>query len=346
MRGKHGGDVREKVNDFSVNVNPFGYPKYLKRIIIENFSLISCYPDSYSDELRCEIAKLHSVSKDNIIVGNGSNEIIYLIPKIVPRPSTLIPSPTFSEYEYAVKNVNGKAEFINTLNYFDAEKIIQKAKKHNILFLCNPNNPTGKFLKISELKPLIKSCDKKGIITVIDEAFIDFVVDGHRNSAIPLMKKYDKLIVLKSLTKSFCIPGLRLGYAVASKATIEKLLLFKEPWTVNCFAQQVGITLMRDRTFLKGLAKKIAIERNRLSAGLKNIKCLKAFPSETNFLLVKILSKDMDARKLDNLLVRRGIHIRTPDGFRFLNNKYFRIAVKTKAENDLFLSNLENISKI
>ncbi|MDX1778718.1 MAG: aminotransferase class I/II-fold pyridoxal phosphate-dependent enzyme, partial [Thermodesulfobacteriota bacterium] len=212
---KYGLD-EQTIIDFSSNINPLGFPTGIQDLLKKDISVITRYPDTHSSSLRKIITSRIGVPEKNIIVGNGSTELIYLLPRVFNPQTALILQPTFSEYQASLESrgcavrhfsLDEKAQFrVNT------DDIIPLMSKVDIMYVCNPNNPTGVLVKRGDLKPLVTKAAKRGILFVVDESFMDFA--GDESFAGEAVKRKN-LIILKSMTKFFGIPGLRLGYLIA-----------------------------------------------------------------------------------------------------------------------------------
>lgn len=268
----HGGNIykvfREKnikeILDYSSNINPYGIPESLKSRIIENLEILERYPDPDYVELREKLANLNNVNLSDIILGNGATEIIFLFMKVINPKKILIVSPTFGEYERAVKAVGTSRNSIDLscsddnknienkeieIEYFELKESDdfklnignlknQLEKEYDLLIICNPNNPTGKFLKLAQTEEILKECNKYDTKLFIDEAFIEFLADGMKESIINTEENKKNLFVTRAFTKFFAIPGLRLGYGMYFDKELEqKISEKKEPWSVNNIAE-------------------------------------------------------------------------------------------------------------
>lgn len=297
---EHGGNIYKygkDIIDFSANINPLGLSKEIKRV---NLDRILHYPDPDSKELIKCIARYWRIGEENILLGNGSSELIYLIVYTFRPQKIFIPVPSFSEYERAAKIAgrwNGGVE---------------------LLFICNPNNPTGSLVKVPRFKGL----------KVVDEAFMDFLQDEDKHTMIWEATKNKKIIVLRTFTKFFAIPGLRLGYLIAHRDIIKRLKRYQPPWNINSLAQAVGIVL-EDKEYIEKTRRFIEKERQFLFRELSKIKGLKPLPSVVNFILVEVDSP----AGLKEKLIQKGILIRDCSNFRGLNNRFIRIAVRKRSEN-------------
>ena len=364
---KHGGELetiaeqyRIDVNsliDFSVNVNPLGPPASLLDAIKKGVDFLHRYPDSSSRRMRRKLANYLNLSSDNIIIGNGATELIYLISRYfkeeVHTPDVVIVAPTFSDYQRSVSLVGGQVRhhLLSSETYFqlNIDRLIADAMEvehpdedgANIVFICTPNNPTGQLFQKSQIIILATTLPKT--IIVVDEAFLDFTDEPHHNSVCRDVINFPNLIVLRSMTKLFAIPGLRLGYLVAHQDQVECLNQYKEPWTVNIFAQIAGEMLLDETDYVRKTRILVKAEREFLFNQLKQLSWLTPFPSTANFLLVRIEGKDLHATILKEKLIKKGILIRNYSNFVGLNESFFRIAVKKRDENLKLISALKAI---
>ena len=333
----HGGDIYEakrkfkgEVIDFSANINPLGLPLALKKTLYANFDRILHYPDSTARNTTKRIAEYWQINNENVLVGNGSAELIYLIMSTYRPKTTLIPVPTFSEYERAAKSVNSKIHFLKLKEKEDFRLNISQLGNANISFLCNPNNPTGNLalpsLRAKRSNPILGKI-------VIDEAFMDFLPNQEEHTLIRRAVKNRKIIVLRTLTKFFALPGLRIGYIIGHKEVINKLRRCQPPWSVNSLAQLAAELILDDKGYIKKTYKFINKEREFLFEQLTGIEGVRPYPSVANFLLMKIEKPGVTSEFLKEAFIKKGILIRDCGNFRGLNNKYIRVAVRSREEN-------------
>jgi threonine-phosphate decarboxylase len=338
----HGGDIykyKKELIDFSANINPLVLTKKIKNIILKNIDKIEHYPDISYKEIKKGIAKFWKIKEENILVGNGSLELIYLVVSALKPKKVLIPVPTFSEYERAAKLARSKIEFLKLLENKGFSLNTNFQNKADIIFLCNPNNPTGNL--IIQNKNIIKNLQSKFII--IDETCMDFLEDQEERTLIWEAIRSKNLIVLRTFTKFFALPGLRIGYLVANSRIIDKLAQYQIPWNVNCFAQIVAQKALQDKNYIKRTRVLIKKERNFLFHEISKIPDLKPYPSVTNFILIKIERKNLTSKTLKEKLIKYGILIRDCSNFRNLNNKFIRIAVLKHSENIKLINSLKKI---
>lgn len=335
----------ENILDFSASINPFAPVEKIKNIVSDNIKNIYFYPDPEYTSLKECIASYLDVPTESILPGNGSTELIYLIAQALHLKNALIVIPTFSEYENAVKLTGGNAVFINTYPENDFKIIAEEVITHNVraLFICNPNNPTGTLFQKDELLEIIRICKRQGTIVIIDEAFIEFVEDYEKLSLARESVKTDNLIVIRSLTKIFGIPGLRIGYTVADPDTINILNIYQKPWTVNCFAETAALKLIKAANLIRDSIRLIGEQRIYLLHELRKIDGLTVFDSCANFILCHIDTEDLDSNELCDLMGQRGILLRDCSNIRGLNNRYFRIAVKKCRDNQRLITELGSL---
>lgn len=339
-----------EIIDFSANINPLGFSPYLKEAIIKNLDTLLYYPEPESCHLKNCLASFHSIESNNLLVGNGSIELIYLIPRALRIKRGLVITPTFTEYEFAL-NLNGaKPLFVRTSpqdNFkIDVSKLARFVCRVDLVFLCNPNNPTGSLLSREEMLALLELCKKNKTFLVVDEAFGDFSDEGEKLSLVQESTKCPYLLVLRSLTKFFAFAGLRLGYLVGQQKIINRISRFQYPWSVNSLAQVAGEKVIKDKKYIKATKDLIKKERAYLFDNLTRIKGIKVYFSSSNFFLCELEnSRIQDTTKLSQRLIKQGILIRNCDNFRGLSNRFFRIAVRKREENDRLISALERCIK-
>jgi len=331
-----------KIIDFSSNISPIGTPSSVKKTLKKNIDNIKNYPDFSSSTVISSLKKYTQLEKSNILVGNGAIEIIYnfCFAFLSKKTKVLIPVPTFQEYETAAKLNNCKISYFKTMNLSkNLDLFISQIPKNGCVFICNPNNPTGKLLPKNQLLQIIQKAKKLSTIVFVDECFIEMVPESNE-SIISYVKKYENLFVLRSLTKSFALPGIRIGYAAASKQMIEILEKIKIPWSVNSLAQDAANTALKNKSHLIKSNLMIKKELNYLTNKINRLDGFHCDNSSTNFILIKIKK---DSTKLQKKLLEQKFLIRDCKNFRGLNNHYIRIAVKSHKDNLKLVKALENL---
>jgi threonine-phosphate decarboxylase len=344
----HGGDVYhlartlgvkvEELLDFSANINPLGYPASVPGAVQAALVNLVHYPDRHCFELRRDLAAYHGLSIDDILVGNGSTELIYLVVRALKPARALIVAPAFSVYQEALEAASVPYEFHLTSEegLFTLEHM-PEAPGAELVFLANPASPSGATLPPERLLAWLAAWDATGTYVALDEAFIDFVEEA---SAKTSLERFPRLIILRSFTKFFAIPGLRLGYLLAAPELAATCAAMQEPWSVSNLAQAVGQACLQDRDYMTRSRALVREERQHLLQGLHALPGLTAFPGEANYLLAKLTRPGWTARTLRERLLPRGIIIRDASNFTGLDERYIRVAVRRREDNDRLLDAL------
>jgi threonine-phosphate decarboxylase len=341
----HGGDVyargREfnldanEIMDFSASINPLGPPAAARRAFARSYREISRYPEPYGERLRDALAKRHDLAPNEILLGNGSTQLIYLICQTLKPRDALVIAPAFSEYENALRLSGAKTDFLVLRQETGFRLLLDRflaawTPDFDVAFLSTPNGATGTPIPKTEIAEIARTARETERFVVIDEAFVDFIED---ESVKKLIQENPFLIVLRSLTKYYALPGLRLGYLLAHARTLAHFAARQEPWSVNGPAQRVALACLADADFRSRTRRWLAGERDFLLRGLSRLPGLRPYPSSANFLLVSIENLDFTAAELRFALLRRRILIRACDSFLGLGPRYFRVAVRRRKEN-------------
>lgn len=348
----HGGNAkiisREKnidfkeIIDFSANINPLGIPESVRSAIIENIGLIEKYPDISYYELKECISEFEDIKKENILLGNGAAEVLFSIVRAINPKKSLIMAPTFSEYEEAVNSVGGsiryyylKEEYEFKIQYDVLECIDDDL---DLIFICNPNNPTGVLTDKEMLLKILIKAKEHNVKLLIDESFLDFIEE--KLTMANYINEYDNLIIVKSLTKFFALPGLRIGYALTGdKILKEKLQEVTPAWNINILAEIATKNALKDTRYIRNTKGFIDEEKDYLYEELIKIKELKVFKPSVNFIFIKV-KIDLD---LKEELLKFKILIRSCSNYNGLNSKYYRVAVRTHEENIKLIKSLQEI---
>lgn len=340
----HGGiySVDKKVRvDCSSSVNPLGAPKKAIRAIEKGASTLApVYPDPECRQLRDKLARNVGMDASNIAVGNGAVEIIHWFAQAFAKRRVVIPAPTFCEYELAAQRAGASITFVPLAPDFglDAGAVMDAARGADAVFLCNPNNPTG-LLAANEIKKIIKDVNSSTKI-LLDECFIELA--DKADTLVDMVNEHDNLVVLRSLTKSHGLAGLRVGYSVSSPDVVEKLSAFRVPWNVNGLAQAAGIAAVSDAAHVVRAARFVKKERKFLFEKIKKMRSLVPLASDANYFLVK-LNGIGSTEFRDQLLKKTGVLVRDCSTFTGMGSQHVRIAVKTHRENLLVLRALERM---
>lgn len=354
----HGGEVwdvmdkalssKEDILDFSSNVNPLGPSQKAIEAIKNSFERIPFYPDPDSTALCDAIARsFKGISRENIVVGNGSTELIYLFADVFlsKGDAVLISAPTFSEYEKAARKAGARPKLVKLSPSFHVDPAIfmRKMRGAKVVFLCNPNNPTSILMSRADLAEIIENAIAESTLVFLDEDFIEFVDEEKRFSFVSEIERYPNLFVLRSFTKFFGLTGLRVGYGVASEEIIEILSSTKAPWNVNCLAQVAAVAALSDEEHSNRTSALIRDERAFLARELGNISVFKVHPADANFFFIDIRQSGFTAAQLKEKLLECGVLIRDCTSFTGLDEYYIRVAVKTRRENEKLLEALKKV---
>ena len=353
----HGGDIwgfsrkysipLEQVLDFSGPTNFLGPSPKAVEALKQQARLIKFYPDPNPAELRAEIAKYvgHGVNDANIILGNGSIELIYMIAEVFPCDfKGVIPVPSFTEYEKAVLRVHGEPVFVQLREEFALEtKAVKEAVTDDtrIIWICNPHSPSGTLYNRETILDLLEFCKEKAIILSVDENYIEFAAKGEDSTMARYVKDYENLFVIRSVTKFYGMPGIRFGYGIAAARLIDTLQTVRQPWSINTLAGYATLAAFNDREFIENTKRTITKEKAVFSQMLTEIGLLHVFPSETNFLLVKILNPKFKSTWLREEMGRQGMLIRDCSTFIGLDDSFFRVTVRSSADNTKLVEGLK-----
>lgn len=343
-RNIHGGDVyrNQVVLDFSVNTNPFGIRPEIIQAIRENADKISAYPDVECDAVKAGLASCEKVPYEWLLCGNGASELFYASVLAVKPKRALICTPGFSEYERSLDSVKAKITYYQCKaekNFKIQPDILDALNpKLDMVFLCNPNNPTGQTIEGELLDQIIEKCKKEQIILVMDECYIDFVDHAEEITVKNKLQEYGNIILIKTLTKIFSIPGLRIGYAICSnQELLENIKSRMQPWNVSVLAQ-IGAeaALQQYEKVFEGLHELIKNERYYLSWSLQKLGYA-VFESKANYLLFYNPKEQNSEESLYEKALKDGILIRDCSNFKDLKKGYYRIAIRGEQEDRMLI---------
>lgn len=336
--GGRAGEIAERLGvkaksliDFSVSLNPcvlFDVEGVIRKACDKAFE----YPDNRYVHFRESAARFVGVDADNIVPGNGSTEIIRLFAEaaIENGDTVAIPSPTFGEYEQQCRLFGANIRYLRYRDIYKGDLWWLEGCK--AAFLCNPNNPDGSLLSRQEAERIVRFCQDNGIMAVVDEAFIDLADPGQ--SVAGLVESYDNLLVLRSLTKCFAIPGLRLGFGIAGKDAAAILNRARLTWSLDGIAAEAGACLMDGAgPCLAASRDFIRREREWLAGRIGEIKGLRAMPSMANYFMVDVGGTGMTSGAFTERMMREHIIVRDCSSFPMMDGQYVRIAVRGHEEN-------------
>ncbi len=351
--------------DFSASINPLGPPKSAIAAIESQLKDLIAYPDPSYHQLRASLCQLHpNLTPDWILPGNGSAELLtWACRELSELEGTAIVTPAFSDYQRALKAFEAKVweypltDFGLSIAKRDAiahildlrlpiqnpscaesaPKVRPKIHNRSGLLLNNPHNPTGQLFEREAILPLIKQF----ALVVVDEAFMDFLPPDQQQSLIPMVQDYPNLVILRSLTKFYSLPGLRLGYGVAHPDRLQRWQQWRDPWPVNVLAAAAAVAVVQDTEFQQQTWDWLSPARSQLFQGLESLPGLQPYPSAANFLLVQ--SEQPSSQLQEKLLKHSRILIRDCLSFPELGDRYFRVAIRTQADNQRLLEGLDAI---
>ena len=344
------GIKKEDITSFSANVNPLGISPRLREELAGHVDAIMTYPDREYTSLRRCIASYCHTEYENIIVGNGSTELISLFIQVEHPKKALIIGPTYSEYERSVSLEGGISLYFPLREKDDfqlnTDVLIDKLNESiDLMILCNPNNPTSSAIGRRQMRKILDACMEYGIFLMVDETYVEFAENYEEITAVPLTAYYNNLIILRGTSKFFAAPGLRLGYAVTgNKDLLDYINTQKNPWMINSLAVVAGEIMFRDTEYMERTKKLIGTERSRMYEAMLAHPDFKPYPASANFILVRLINEALTSEYLFDRAIRRGLMIRDCSTFPFLNNHYIRFCVMNPEKNDELLECLMTAS--
>lgn len=352
MEYGHGGDIYSQniKMDFSANINPLGLPEGVREALYGAISQCQCYPDSRCRDLAEGLSLYHSLPKEWIICGNGGADLIFSLVFAQKPERAVLLAPTFSEYSQALKAAGCSITYFDlppekgfALDTDEFCSFLKEAGnlKGGMVFLCNPNNPTGLTIDRDAVRRIGQVCQEKGAVLAVDECFCQLTEEPEKISGISWLAENPRLFILKAFTKSYAMAGLRLGYGLCSDTELlEKINQVRQPWSVSILSQEAGKAALREGEYRERTRQLIPAEREFLKKGLKRLG-FQVWDSKANYLF--FFDKERENRELYHLLKESGVLIRCCDNYRGLTGQHYRICVKTREENQAFLESLETI---
>ncbi|MGN0707532.1 MAG: pyridoxal phosphate-dependent aminotransferase [Faecalibacterium sp.] len=336
-RAEHGRDAL----DFSANVSPLGLPPAVAEAITQALPGAARYPDPFCRELCTAIGKAERISPAHVLCGSGAADLIYRLVWAQKPCRALVTAPAFAEYEAALDTVNCRTEhwLLSAENHFDLTEAFCDALSPGmeLVFLCQPNNPTGRLTESMLLRRILDRCAALGIRLAVDECFLDFLPDRSRHTLVPLVEEYPNLILFKAFTKLYAMAGVRLGYALCADDTLlEQMRKAGPPWAVSSLAQAAGLAALRETAYADAVRALVQQQRPRLQRELEALG-LHVVPGCANYLLFR------GPTGLCEALAARGIVLRSCGNYHGLGPEWYRTAVRTEAENNTLLYALKEV---
>lgn len=350
---EHGGDIyTERTTkegkpfvDFSANINPLGMPNGIKEAVKHALKDCVNYPDPFCRELARAAGKYLNVPHEYLFFGNGAADVLFRLALALKPRQALLLAPTFADYEKALRSVDCKIHYYDLTaeeSFIPGKNIVSKiTPRIKLVVICNPNNPTGQLMDRTQLERVLYKCRMIGAHLLIDECFMDFVDADKAYSLRDMLEEYPELIILKAFTKTFAMPGIRLGYCMTSdEALLTRLHECGQDWSVSVLAQAAGIAAMKEQKYLQDSFAYVAEEREYLREQLKSIGA-KVYGSEANYVFFYI----EEPENLAELMRERGYLIRSCANYHNLGAGYYRIAVKTRVQNRAFIKAFKEAKK-
>lgn len=334
---------KDEITSFSANVNPLGISPLLRDTLASHLDAITTYPDRDYVTLRKSISSYTGADYQQIIVGNGSTELISLLIQIRSPKKALIIGPTYSEYEREISLGGG----ISLYHRLDEEKNFQLQldrlepklnESIDLLVICNPNNPTSSAIPRKQMRQILDICKQQDIFVIIDETYVEFAPHMEEITAVPLTNYYNNVAILRGISKFFASPGLRLGYAICGNQDfIREMNKKKNPWTINSLAAIAGEIMFQDTDYINKTKELIFSERTRIMNILSGWKSVKTYEPLANFILVRILKPDCSSDQMFDFCIRKKMMIRDCSTFPFLNHEYIRFCFMKPEDNNHLL---------
>ena len=334
------GIKKEDIVSYSANVNPLGISHKLREVLSQHLDAITRYPDREYTKLRQCIADYTGAQMENIIMGNGSTELISLFIQTNHPKKAMILGPTYSEYERDINLGGGTCIYfpLKEENNFqmDVNALCHQLDDNlDLLVLCNPNNPTSSAITRREMRRILDACMQHGIFVMVDETYVEFAPDEKNVTSVSLTNYYSNLIILRGTSKFFASPGLRLGYAITGNRDVAKEInTRKDPWTINSLAEIAGQIMFQDEDYIRETKELITGERARLYQELSSWDAVRVYEPQANFILMKILKEGVDAEILFEHCIRKGMMIRNCSTFPFLDSQFIRFCIMSPEDND------------
>lgn len=337
----HGGDVYRYRNflDFSSNCNPLGTPESVKRAIAEAAESVGNYPDVRCEELKSAIGAYEGVAPERIFCGNGAAEVIFSL-CLAKKPKTaLMPAPTFAEYEQALESVGCAVEFYDLpreSGFVPDGGFLRtiRERRPEMVFFCNPNNPTGVLAPRDYMEEMYAACKSAGSLLAADECFLDFVAEPEAYTMKSHLTEGEGLFLLKAFTKRYAMAGVRLGYGLCGDTDLlERMRAVTQPWNVSTLAQRAGVAALGEKEYVEFGRQLVFAEREYLAEGLAGLG-FQLFDSAANYLFFR------GPAGLSERMKEHQVLIRDCGNYRNLGQGYYRVAVRTHEENARLLDAL------
>lgn len=340
---QHGGDIYSNKNviDYSANINFLGMPESVRKAAKDAVDLSEHYPDVQCRDLKWAISERDQISPDLIFCGNGAADVIFSLVLAKKPKNALLPVPSFYEYQQALQSVRCKITTFG-LDEKNGFRVTEDILSHitpqtDMLFLCNPNNPTGEVVERELLEKVLRKCEQAGTLLVVDECFNDFLEEPEKYTMMPFVEKSENLFILKAFTKMYAMAGLRLGYGICSDgALIDRMERISQPWRVSIPAQAAGIAAVKETEFVEKSRREIGIQKKKMLDAMCDMG-YQVYGSKANYIFFE------GEHHLGEQMKERGFLIRDCSNYQGLHLGFYRIVVRGEEDNKAFLQALKEI---
>ncbi len=340
---RHGGDIYTNENkiDYSANINFLGMPESVQSAAKRAVDFSCHYPDTECRELKKAIGRRENVSAEHVFCGNGAADVIFSLVLARMPKNSLLPVPSFYEYQQALAGVRCRmvTHKLEEKNGFRlTEDILSEITPGtDMLFLCNPNNPTGELVEPELMEKILKKCERTGTLFVVDECFNDFLEQPEKYTMMPFAEQSEQLFVIKSFTKMYAMPGLRLGYGVCCNgALLDKMKRVSQPWSVSVPAQAAGVAAAGETAFAERSRREILLQKKKMLDAMWDMG-YQTYGSKANYIFFE------GEHYLEEQMKEKGFLIRDCSNYQGLHQGFYRTAVRGKEENEAFLQALRDI---
>lgn len=351
---EHGGNIYTEPPvggrwlDFSANINPLGLAPEVRQAIAQNIDGIVHYPDPAARKLKAALASHYGLPQEQLLLGNGAAELFYLLLHMIRPKRVGLPVPSFSDYQRAAEAVGAEIVFaqLRATEDFqvDIDRLQQELGQVDCIFLGNPNNPTGKLLTRKQLAAYLSFSEERGIWTVVDESFLDFLPEQEQYTVRDLVGEYRHLLVVRSLTKFYAMPGIRIGFASGHEALVKRLEQGRDVWNVNSLAQAAGVAALGLKEYHRESRRFVQQEKDWLYARLGEIRGICPLQPSVNFIMAGVADTGLTSDELTARMRRQGVLVRNCANYAGLEGQqYIRLAVRTREENEQMLKSLEAV---
>lgn len=331
---------------YNANLNPMGIPESAKKVLSESIDSIGRYPNNYYGNLKKAIAAYAGGDEKNVVLGSGSTDLIRLFISLVAPKKALLLTPSAREYESSLSIYGCETDYYELAEdddyRLDVSDFISKLdSSYDMIIIGNPNNPTSQIIERDDIRDIAEACKSLDIFLLIDEMYIEFTEKYKELTSMPLLSDFDNIAILRSISKFFAVPGLRVSYGfVANEDLLGMINIISTPNSISTLTAIACTAILSDKSYIEESGSQIFTERNLIYSAMSTNKNVKLFKPYANFMLIKILKDDVTAGRLAEHCNLKGIVIRNCENFRGLNEKYVRFCFMKPSQNDLLVNTM------